>query len=112
MVKENWSKFLTNLAPKNHSVAGLLRSAKPKGIEGKCLTIEVFYKFHKEQLEQGVKRAMLEEEAAKLWGVGGIKCVLGDRGMINETVAKKVENISGAVEDEAVLKVAEEIFAG
>lgn len=110
-IQGEWSKYLANLAPRNHSVAGLLRSAKPKGIDGKCLTIEVFYKFHKEQLEQSVKRAMLEEEAAKLWGVGGIKCVLGDRGTVNEVVAKKVENISGRVEDEAVLKVAEEIFA-
>jgi DNA polymerase III subunit gamma/tau len=110
-VVDSWSKFLANLAPKNHSVAGLLRSAKPKGIEGKCLTIEVFYKFHKEQLEQEVKRAMLEEEAAKLWGVGGIKCVLGERVVVSPSVVKNVENVTGKVDDEEVVRAAEEIFS-
>jgi DNA polymerase III subunit gamma/tau len=111
-VMETWSQYLTNLTPKNHSVAGLLRSAKPKKVEDNCLIIEVFYKFHKEQLEQEVKRAMLEEEAARLWGVQMVKCVLGERPVVKQGVEKEVENISGKVEDQDVIKVAEEVFGG
>lgn len=107
-----WSEYLTNLTPKNHSVAGLLRSAKPKQLNDDCLVIEVFYKFHKEQLEQEVKRAMLEEEAANLWGVKMVKCVLGERPVMKRGVEKEIENISGKIEDPDVIKVAEEVFGG
>ena len=89
----DWPQLLNRLAPRNHSVAGLLRGARPKEIDGGKLIIEVFYKFHKEQLEQEDRRNMIEEEATRLWGPMTVKCILGER---------------ASAKDE--IKIAEEVF--
>lgn len=78
-IVSGWRDLLTRLTPRNHSVAGLLRSAKPKEIKDKFLTIEVFYKFHKDQLEQEARRKIIEEEIAKMWGPISVRCVLGEK---------------------------------
>jgi len=109
-IVKGWSDLLGRISPKNNSIAGLLRSAKPKEIHDKFLTIEVFYKFHKEQLEQEARRRIVEEEIKKLWGPISVRCVLGDKA--NQTIQKAPEhdNITAAVVDTEVLKAAEEIF--
>ena len=60
-VQAKWQELLAKLKPKNHSLAGLLRSSKPIGVEGSRLTIEVFYQFHLDQLKQEKYRLMVEE---------------------------------------------------
>lgn len=60
-VQAKWQEILTRLKPKNHSLAGLLRSSKPAGVEGDKLMIEVFYRFHLDQLQQEKYRLMVEE---------------------------------------------------
>lgn len=109
-VTSGWHELLNRLAPINHSVAGLLRSAKPKTLDEKFLTIEVFYKFHKEQLEQEARRKVVEDEMTKMWGPLSVKCVLGDRTIHAIEKAPEHDNITAAVDDGAVLKAAEEIF--
>ncbi|MBI3954752.1 DNA polymerase III subunit gamma/tau [Candidatus Collierbacteria bacterium] len=99
-IEKGWDELLARLKPKNHSIAGLLRSVKPKGFEGKYMVIEVFYKFHKEQLEQEMRRKMVEEEMEKLWGPIAIKYVLGEK-------AAKALDID---KDDEVAAAAEEIF--
>lgn len=107
-VEEEWSKLLTNLCPKYQSIAGLLRSARPKQVEGKYLTVEVFYKFHKDQLEQDSKRKVIEEVANKLWGPVALKCVLSEKpAMAVKTVT--VNEVDSKAEDE-IVKAAEDIF--
>ncbi len=105
-IEEEWGKLLSNLSPKYRSIAGLLRSAKPKQMEGRYLTVEVFYKFHKDQLEQESKRKVVEEVANKLWGPVALKCVLGEKPVmavktvtVNETENKAEEEIVKAAED-------------
>jgi DNA polymerase-3 subunit gamma/tau len=78
-IKNEWENFLNTLAPTNRSLVGLLRSAMPVGIEGKNLTLEVFYPFHKDQLDQDAKKKIIEDAVARTWGKMTVKCVLGDR---------------------------------
>ncbi len=78
-VKTEWDTFLSGLAPKNQSIAGLLRSAMPKYIDGRELMLEVFYPFHKSQLEQDSKRKVVEEAVAAVWGPMNVRCVLGEK---------------------------------
>ena len=106
-VVSGWQELLTRLQPRNHSVAGLLRSAKPKEVGDKFLTIEVFYKFHKDQLEQEARRRIIEEEIAKLWGPISVRCVLGEKTVRQSPQAVMVP---AAESVEMAVKEAEEIF--
>ncbi|MBI2310445.1 hypothetical protein HYU90_01285 [Candidatus Collierbacteria bacterium] len=91
-------------------MAGLLRSAKPKEIKDKFLTIEVFYKFHKDQLEQEARRRIIEEEIAKMWGPISVRCVLGERlGRTQELKDSRTQEVSAVGNDEGVA-AAEEVF--
>ena len=107
-VVSGWPELLARLQPRNHSVAGLLRSAKPKELMDKFLTIEVFYKFHKDQLEQEARRRIIEEEIAKLWGPISVRCVLGDPPLRKASDGQG--RVVAVVNNEDVVKNAEEIF--
>ncbi len=106
-VVSGWQELLTRLQPRNHSVAGLLRSAKPKEVGDKFLTIEVFYKFHKDQLEQEARRRIIEEEIAKLWGPISVRCVLGEK-VVRQPVS--IVTAPATESGEAAVREAEEIF--
>jgi len=111
-IENSWEEVLRNLRPKNHSVAGLLRSARPKAVKGKYLVLEVFYKFHKEQLEQEVKRKILEQTLAETIGPMLVRCELGQKA---QEASKKMPEHDNVVvveesEDEALLKAASEAF--
>ncbi len=110
-VVAGWHDLLARLQPRNHSVAGLLRSARPKEMGDKFLTLEVFYKFHKDQLEQEARRRIIEEEIAKLWGPISVRCVLGDphaRNAAGGQVKTVAVAVPGNVSDEVA--AAEEVF--
>lgn len=49
---DHWADFLASLKYKNISLELLLRSAQPISASDNKITIQVFYTFHKEQLEQ------------------------------------------------------------
>ena len=108
-VVNGWQDLLTRLSPKNHSVAGLLRSAKPKEIKDKFLTIEVFYKFHKDQLEQEARRRIIEEEIAKMWGPISVRCVLGEKLERTQEI-KESRTLEVSVGNDAGVAAAEEVF--
>jgi DNA polymerase-3 subunit gamma/tau len=64
----HWPDFIDELKSHNHSVAGVLRSAKPKSVEHGVVTIEAFYKFHQERLSEARVRDILSEVLKKLFG--------------------------------------------
>lgn len=66
---ECWKDVIEALKPFNHSVAGVLRSAHPKGIENDVVTIETQYKFHQERLSEPKVRDMLSTVLKQLFGV-------------------------------------------
>lgn len=65
---EHWPDFIAALKPYNHSVAGVLRSSRPKGVKDGIVTIEAFYKFHQEKLSDTKTRQTLADVLKRLFG--------------------------------------------
>ncbi len=65
---ECWKDFIEAAKPYNHSVAGVLRSSRPKSVEHGIVTIEAFYKFHQEKLSEPKTRDILSQVLKKLFG--------------------------------------------
>lgn len=112
---EIWRKILATVKPINTSIEALLRAARPVSYDGNTLTLGVFYKFHKERLEDFHHRRILEEVTSGVLGnTTRVICIL------TEPPAKKIEASGPAVEkedvvlteggDEDIIKVAKEIF--
>jgi len=78
-VEEKWGEILGAVKPYNHSVEAFLRAARPKKIKDGKLLIEVFYKFHKEKLEEEKNRKIVEMGFLKVFG-GSVRfdCVLAE----------------------------------
>lgn len=77
---EHWPDFIAATKPSNHSVAGVLRSSRPKSVEGGIVTIEAFYKFHQEKLADIRTKQVLGEVLRKLFGEKvTIEIVLGKK---------------------------------
>lgn len=75
-----WSQILEKIRPLNHSIEALLRSAQPKKLEEKTLVLEVFYRFHKDQLELSRNRTIIEKVVAEVFGSPRkVKCVLSKK---------------------------------
>ncbi|MFZ5366207.1 MAG: DNA polymerase III subunit gamma/tau [Patescibacteria group bacterium] len=131
-IQTRWQEVLLATRTRNHSVEALLRATRPINLAGEVLTLEVFYKFHKDQLETERIRRIVEEAASELLGTPiSLKCILGERKITTE--ARKEEEAqkdsafprpapdgagfgvsavpgNGETTDEDIIKVAEEIF--
>lgn len=103
-VTEKWTEIMKAVRPMNHSVEALLRSTRPMDFDGERLTLEVFYKFHKDKLETEKCRTIVEGAVGSVFGVGPVKLSLklGDK-------KNKSSEVSGVVEDD-IVKAAEAIF--
>ncbi len=103
-VKNKWRDLLEAVKPMNHSVAAFLRAAKPKKFKNNQLVLEVFYRFHKDKLEENRNRRIVETGLKKICHSDvKIKCVLAKKKKTKKKNKKIKEDIS---------KVAEEIFGG
>jgi DNA polymerase III subunit gamma/tau len=65
---EHWPDIISELKPYNHSVAGVMRSTRPKDVADGIVTIEAFYTFHKDKLSEPKIREMLSIVLKKLFG--------------------------------------------
>jgi len=123
-VEQKWQDVLTFVRPQNHSIEALLRATRPKSITGKVLTVEVFYKFHKDKLEQEKCRRIVEEAASEVFkSLVKIKFLLGERPkeekkfepMVATQTQKPIPPIvpgNGETTDQDIIEVAKEIFSG
>lgn len=103
VTSEVWSAILNKIHPVNASIEALLRAAKPMGYDGKNLTLGVFYKFHKERLEDSRHIKILEEIVAGVLGAPTkVICRL--------TSAPEQKAVLTEGKDPDIIKVAEEIF--
>jgi DNA polymerase III subunit gamma/tau len=76
-IEEAWGNILMTVKPFNHSVEAFLRAARPIKLEGRNLTLEVFYPFHKDRLEEVKNREIVEKGLFKVLGIELIfNCVL------------------------------------
>ncbi len=107
-----WKNILSLVKPINASIEALLRSARPINYDGKTLTLGVFYKFHKERLEDQRHRKILEDVIAQvLNSPTRVVCTMVEppaREIIQEA---KVEPILTEGKDQDIIKAAEEIFS-
>jgi DNA polymerase-3 subunit gamma/tau len=107
-----WQNILKTVRPINASIEGLLRSSKPINFDGKTLTLGVFYKFHKERLEDVKHRKILEEVMAKTLNTPArVVCTLMEQPpqKIIE-MAQKSPVLTENVQPD-IIKAAEEIFS-
>jgi len=111
-VKMEWGEFLNMMALSNGSLAGMLRQSAPIDLKGKSITLSVMSRFQLEMLEREVKKKVIEEQMAKIWGPVTFKCVLSDGPIRTEPILEDA-NVSPINVDSAsksVVSVAEEIF--
>jgi DNA polymerase III subunit gamma/tau len=105
---QKWDSFLHTLSDKNSSIGALLRSAQLVGLEDGKVKVEVYYEFHKQQLQQPKFRAMIEES---------IRSVVGGNILLEFSLASKAQvgakmsSVSGQVnEEDQLIKLAKEIL--
>jgi DNA polymerase III subunit gamma/tau len=63
-----WKDVIEAFKPYNHSIAGVLRSARPKSVSNGIVTIEAFYAFHKEKLSEPKTKEVMSSVFKKLFG--------------------------------------------
>lgn len=115
-IKMEWMDFLNVMSGSCGSLAGMLRLVSPVDVKGKSITLSVTSRFQQDMLEREVKKKLIEEQMAKIWGPMTFKCVLGDKGpdrTLPEPQDLNVEHINGeVVEDKGIMVAAEKIFGG
>ena len=105
-LEEKWKLVMREVKPKNHSIEALLRATRPRSYDGKILTIEVFYKFHKERIEKDPYRSLVEEIATQILGAPvRLDCLLSE----SQQKARDIVNLTETVEDD-IVRAAEDIF--
>jgi DNA polymerase III gamma/tau subunit len=67
-IEKNWQEFLNKVRPMNAHVVALLRSTKPLDYDGESLMLEVFYRFHKDKLEEPKIVRMLDAVLEEVMG--------------------------------------------
>ncbi|MFC1653303.1 DNA polymerase III subunit gamma/tau [Patescibacteria group bacterium] len=108
-VNKRWPEVLAGVRPLNHSLEALLRASRPKETKGSEVIVEVFYKFHKDRLEEEKHRAAVEDVMSELFGLKvRLYYVLGQSGVKPRVVAKTEEAKKPA--DSELAEAAEEIF--
>ena len=106
-----WKNILELVKPVNASIEALLRAAKPLAYDGKVLMLGVYYKFHKERLEDVHHRLILEEIVAKVLGSPTkVSCTLVDPPPRKIIEKAEVEPVLTEGKDKDIIKAAEEIF--
>ncbi len=103
-VLSKWNDILESLKPNNLSIVALLRGTKPVSYSGNTITLEAFYKFHKDKLEEIKVLTLVESVIGKALGQNiRVVCRMGKR------QALAVDNAEVVNDDLAQL--ASEIFA-
>jgi DNA polymerase-3 subunit gamma/tau len=77
-IVQSWGNILLAIKPFNHSVEAFLRASRPIKYVDRKLTLEVFYPFHKDRLEEPKNKKIVEEGLFRVLGVELMfDCVLG-----------------------------------
>lgn len=108
-IVEKWLDVLTAVRPYNHSIEAFLRATRPRELVGKKLTVEVFYPFHKEKLEEQRNRKIVEEVLKKVTGLDlEFSCVLAKNKIKPVVVDNGIETNKVVAGDD--YEVAKQIF--
>lgn len=108
-ILSKWPEILEKVKPLNHSVQAFLRATRPMACQDGYLILEVFYKFHKDQLEKDQCRKIFEKVASEVLGSEiKMKCNLSE--MKREPLPPPPPPASQNFEEADIMKLAEEIF--
>ncbi len=116
---QRWDDLLAAVKPMNHSVAAFLRAARPKAVQGETLILEVFYRFHKDKLEEERNRRIVESGLNQVCGCSlKIRCVLGQRPTNSATSKRQADRTANKQEqdnqpvnsEDELYRLAREIF--
>lgn len=89
-----WKKILSEVKPLSVSIAGLLSSAKPLSFEDNKIKLGVYYKFHKDKLEEAKTKKMLEDVVLNILGKEiRIECCLAEAPVRQELTEVNNQNI-------------------
>lgn len=100
MDEKSWSKILAEVKPISISIAALLGSTKLLKFEGDKLDLGVYYKFHKDKLEENKNKQILEEAFRKVFDRQiKIECILTDAPPKTELTDIENKNIMTAAEE-------------
>lgn len=109
-IMDKWVDILGRIRRDNVSLEAFLKATKPISVDGKFLTLEVFYAFHKEQLEQARHREMIDRVISELTGFTlRTKFVMKGKIAPDQT-NQEIVNVTGKVKDEELAEAVEEIF--
>ncbi len=109
-VEKSWGEFLNRVRPMNAHVFALLRATKPTAYDGDRVTLEVFYRFHKDKLEEPKILRMLDAQMAETLGRKvHLKFMLAERGSRPTVTVAKSDVVEGGGDE--LEKIANEIFS-
>ncbi|MCR4324288.1 MAG: DNA polymerase III subunit gamma/tau [Candidatus Curtissbacteria bacterium] len=109
-IEDKWKHFLEKVRPANAHLVALLRSTRPMEFDGVNLVLEVFYKFHKEKLEEPKIAKLLEETLSDVYGQKiSLRTVLAQKRSKLPTPVEKSDVVDVSSED--LSKLAQEIFS-
>lgn len=110
-IENKWGEILAAVKPFNHSVEAFLRAARPQKIDQGELIIEVFYKFHKDKLEEAKHRQIVEKGLDKVFGEGmSFRCVLAEKKAVSAPPLRGSDVVKPNSTEKAIEDVAKEIF--
>jgi len=106
-----WQKLLSDIHSKNVSIEALLRGAEPISFDGKNFTLGVYYKFHKDKLEDAKNMEILEDVCERVFRVNGVKISyrLVDRPSRKNSDEQPKPDLTKKV-DADIIEAAKEIF--
>lgn len=109
-VEAQWSKFVDKVKQINVHLSALLKSTRPVDISGDIVIVEVFYKFHKDKLEEPKVTKVMEGFLEELLGAKvGLRFSLANRKQELPISVKKSDVVDVAAGD--LSKIAAEIFS-
>ncbi|MFZ3301679.1 MAG: hypothetical protein WA152_03140 [Microgenomates group bacterium] len=103
MDSNTWSKLISAVKEQSMSIGGLLSSAHVLDLNDNNLKLGVYYKFHKDKLEEAKTRKMLEDACLN---------VLGNDTRIEFCLAEApVRQQLTEVNNQNIITVAEQMFS-
>jgi len=82
-IGEKWQEILVGTKPFNHSIMAFLKASRPISWKEDMITVEVFYKFHKDKLEEKKNRDVIEKVISDIIGTElKVKFILGEKSPI------------------------------
>ena len=103
MDSNTWTKLISAVKTHSISIGGLLNSAHIVEVNDKSLKLGVYYKFHKEKLEEAKTKKMLEDALQSVVGSN-----MGIEFSLAEAPAKRELT---DVNNQNIITVAEEMFS-